>query len=537
MKSSLSPQTSRWLDQLHNSADGWELTFRKGRIKGMIRALGDTGEALLASALLEFAFNFHRGISRTAANSIAQLLQACSAEELAYLCKRMREAGEYGSTPWMQQQLVESAVAKTWGLGAPGVFVLGLSSFCQSGYVREIAVQELGRCDMPEAIPFLMLRLNDWVPQVQRAAMAAIENFLTVEHAGPLVEALPALIRFLELPTSAFEEWMKKLREQLASPAFAEALKAGLSSDAVRVRRECTSIAIQAKRADTCRAGLASPDPHVRRHCADYLLGSLQNQPKIRLIEQLLDDVDPSVRRSALRAAATQQTNNLHALLERGLMDPSSKVRSTAAFHMRESFGMDLAGFYRSQIALASGRSLGIALMGLERFGDAGDVELLLPHRSSPCAHIARPALRALGRLDPGNQARRMTELLAHAKRSFSKIARDFFLEHHVLMDLDAMESMLRSNPLEHVRFHAFEVLKQTGKWSRLRFGLIALGHADGELQKRAATAIRDWMRDFNRLQQPPTPIEVEAVQAQATAARKALDLWGLTKLNNYLAP
>jgi hypothetical protein len=56
-----------------------------------------------------------------------------------------------------------------------------------SGFDREEAVQQLGRMGDGLALPVLLERANDWVPQVRVAAHAAIDAFLRDDAAthGP----------------------------------------------------------------------------------------------------------------------------------------------------------------------------------------------------------------------------------------------------------------------------------------------------------------------------------------------------------------
>jgi HEAT repeat protein len=59
-----------------------------------------------------------------------------------------------------------------------------------SGYVREAAVQALALSGHGDALPVLLERANDWVPEVRRAAYAAVEGFLDEEHIGAWGRAL-----------------------------------------------------------------------------------------------------------------------------------------------------------------------------------------------------------------------------------------------------------------------------------------------------------------------------------------------------------
>jgi HEAT repeat protein len=52
------------------------------------------------------------------------------------------------------------------------VHLLGIASLNGSGYIRQEAVERLGRLGLRETLPYLILRLADWVPQVRTSGGA-----------------------------------------------------------------------------------------------------------------------------------------------------------------------------------------------------------------------------------------------------------------------------------------------------------------------------------------------------------------------------
>src|SRR5687767_10375201 len=67
-----------------------------------------------------------------------------------------------------------------------------------SGYLREEAVRALAAAGHGAALPVLLERVNDWVPQVRAAAREGIAAFLRDEHIaswGPALGQVAALGR------------------------------------------------------------------------------------------------------------------------------------------------------------------------------------------------------------------------------------------------------------------------------------------------------------------------------------------------------
>ena len=74
-------------------------------------------------------------------------------------------------------------------------FVLGLTSFHPDGYLREKALHALAARHSGIEIPFILLRLNDWVKEIRTVAREAFDERLTPEYAVHFVMNLPLVLR------------------------------------------------------------------------------------------------------------------------------------------------------------------------------------------------------------------------------------------------------------------------------------------------------------------------------------------------------
>jgi hypothetical protein len=69
--------------------------------------------------------------------------------------------------------------------------VMAVAASHRSGYVRETAVSGLAASGDGRAIRHVLLRLNDWVKEIRRAARSAIEVFFQPVLAPDVIAALP----------------------------------------------------------------------------------------------------------------------------------------------------------------------------------------------------------------------------------------------------------------------------------------------------------------------------------------------------------
>lgn len=88
----------------------------------------------------------------------------------------------------------------------------------RSGHDREEAVRMLGRLRAPEALPGLLERVNDWVPQVRRAARSAVGDFLVDDALPAWRDALPALADVLRGQRDDHGPLLARIAGFLAAP-------------------------------------------------------------------------------------------------------------------------------------------------------------------------------------------------------------------------------------------------------------------------------------------------------------------------------
>lgn len=104
--------------------------------------------------------------------TLAERLEKMNADELSRLDPEVREISYYGASDgWSSAQ-----VRRVGGFGQqPHAWaILGFLTFHRDGHMRQSALQALGATENPKALLFILLRLNDWVPQVRDAAKSIL---------------------------------------------------------------------------------------------------------------------------------------------------------------------------------------------------------------------------------------------------------------------------------------------------------------------------------------------------------------------------
>jgi hypothetical protein len=93
------------------------------------------------------------------------------------------------------------------------------------GFVRQAAVEALGLSGHGPALPVLLERVNDWVPQVRRAARKAVEAFLVDEQLGCWAEALGSFVALRRAARADHSQLLARVDAFLGTPASLKQLK------------------------------------------------------------------------------------------------------------------------------------------------------------------------------------------------------------------------------------------------------------------------------------------------------------------------
>lgn len=279
---------------------------RRGKMVRSLRQLGVLGEPAAIPAVSYYFYDDDYAIAAEAAAAVDTLLAAVSAELLPAVDQRIRAESYYGfqSNRW---ETAAVRLIERFRKGRAYASALGIASCHASGYVREAAVKSLDReITLGVEIPFLLLRLSDWVPVVREASEHAIARRLTDSNWQAFLEALP-LIAQLRSRLRATESAALAKIEHLLRADVKALVNGALASESRRARRFGLSLALEVfsrggveKAEDVAERVLGSKDAGARLQFARWLaaaktVADLQR----RSLPRLLRDRSVAVRRRA----------------------------------------------------------------------------------------------------------------------------------------------------------------------------------------------------------------------------------------------
>jgi HEAT repeat protein len=399
---------------------------------------------------------------------------------------------------------------------------LALLSSHRDGFVRAAAVQTLELAPPQIAIPFLIIRIVDWVREVRLAAEAGLLRQMKSAQGKVFVDCLGLLDRLSS--SSRYRVGFTTLVESfLKGPEQAEALSFGLLSANHSVRRRCFVLALEnpelAKKPVIERA-LNSPDVVVRKwafqegplHCpGDW----------INWAERAATDPYGPIRRIAFDAFAAT-TPKSPGEFHRFLLDRSTEIRLACQSLYTLLLAASPAGFYRKAVEGASPKNLEVAIRGISETSGEEDRSFVIGLLASRSALVRRASIQALGRFGTVGEEKVLLQIVASDTRSVARDAAAVLL-HSRGVSAFTVWSSATTNPNKFVPLAVIRLFKSASKWQQIKIYLEAVMSLDRDLSECAVGMIFSWVQKFNRSFAQPSGTEMEAASTLLETARSRL--------------
>lgn len=399
---------------------------------------------------------------------------------------------------------------------------LGLVASHRSGYVRAAALRALDADPSDLAIPFCLIRLGDWVSEVQRAAESAVQGKLRPEYAKTFVACLGLVDRLAN--NSRFQpEYSQWIDDLLARPACTQAIREGMESPSREVRRHCYRAAVKntGLRVDqVLNQALNDNDVLVRRWA--FTTGTdVLPERRDELTARAAKDSYGPIRRIGFDAIAANPATTLQELLP-FLIDSSGAIRRECQSLASSIPGGSPAQFYRQQIRNPNSKRLDIGVTGLAETGDRTDVDEILQLLASRSGRVRRAVIRALRILGADGNEQTLLHLISTDVPSVAREAA-FTLFSLRTVSTSAIWTTALTSGNRQIRLCVLMLLKKARKWEQLRFYLEAVVDSDPNIGEFARRLFSQWMIKFNRSFVQPTASDLESCGKALALARHRL--------------
>jgi hypothetical protein len=371
-------------------------------------------------------------------------------------------------------------------------------------------VIRLARARSEAALPFLLIRLNDWVPSIRVRARTAVIDFLEPASASLLVRWLPLFDRLARTTRATHGDLLELVGNVLADPASRAGLESGLRSADARVRRRCYPIAA-AVAGGTLEALLArgaqDPDVLVRLWAIREGRALPASELRSALMVNAAGDPSAQIRRIAFDHWRAQTGAEAEAIQERFLLDVSAGIRGDAQDDRRARGLPDPAPWYRAHLEGAAAAGLLGALAGVVETGGPEDFDLILRYLDHSRAKVRRLALRGLNRLAPERALPFLLEALLQAVGPVAGEAVRCLSRRLDEIDPAGLWAGAPEGDGLAARRRLLLLYRGLPKWVALEFILRGVASSAPRLQRLALQELAAWNGGFNR-RMAPLPAE-----------------------------
>lgn len=438
-----------------------------------------------------------------AADEIAAWFTSLPVSALAHIDLAVRGISEYRAAFVLDDVPRLAKLESAWA-------ALGLASMAPDGHVREAAIRELARRHEHE-IPFLVLRANDWVPQVRTRALTALRERLVPARAGGFVDSLPLVLDLRGRSRHDHAPFVQDVLALLAEPSVDQVLRVGFRSADRAVRR--ASYHMAQSRPGVLATALSDPDPAIRGWAVRQAGAS-----DVDSVRPLLDDPVGPLRAWALRLLVEKGRASDEDVC-RALLDRNDQARAIARVEAARR-GVDLVAFYRAAIS----ENRPAAVLGMSESAPS-EAQAVLAVLSWPLAGMRRAAVRALGWIS-GDFTEAFAVACGDSSPGVVGEARRQLLRSPSNAPAGPLRAIVSCADAALVaRASALDVLAARGKWAAVIDLLQATSYGDVRLTAHANARIAVWFAMYNRRFALPTAEEIAAVRAALDRASLPADL------------
>jgi HEAT repeat protein len=487
-----------------------------------LAAVEASDEAAVIHQLLPLTLSGDQQTAAAAATALVTRLDRLSPTDLARLDSTIRSSSSWFEPSWPDLKTFQG-ITRHGPVPAP---LIGLASMHPSGYVREAAIRRLdGYADGTE-LPYLLIRLNDWVSPVREAAQAALRPRLQLGYDHYLVRNLTLVLRLADCGRDDHAPFVRSVLELLAGPESRPALLEGLASADRGIRRACYRLTLEATdipAPEALRGAMRDRDPLVRLWAARTARGRLARDDFLALLPVLQRDRSAAVRREALRGLVEKDPDSAAAASRVALLDQHASIREAARYYLGKRGGFDFRSFYRDAVVSVTPDVLPAAVAGLGETGTEEDAGLILPRISHPVIKIRRSAVRALGLLAGDTYAGTLLRVLEDDRPSVTHAAREALRTRLALVSGEELWSVFQRDRRPHVRGDVLALLAGLGKWRSLAYLIRACSDQDSRIASKARDVLGAWLERFNRSFTAPTPSELQRAAEALESSRPSL--------------
>ncbi|MHC1770080.1 MAG: hypothetical protein AB9869_38330 [Verrucomicrobiia bacterium] len=521
-----SQRTWELVQSLYSGRSFWDRLLGKAEPPlWAFEEIAASGEAQVIPSLLSFVVSPNANVQRAAAEAIWRLFASVEGTDYVQLDDLSRSELCYESNANSTWRNLKPSEVQSLASVPHGNLLVGLATFHNSGYVRAAAVQELSSVTDGSEIPFLLVRLNDWVGEVRAEALRVITSKAKLDYARHFLRNLRLVDRLRGCGRDAHVQIIQAIESLLKTPDTLPLLKEGVASTDRWLRRHCFRLAVESKTPSSSgllKDILSDPDPVLRLWAARNILRELSDHDLRILIPALRRDPFMAVRCEALTVLVERLPDSAEAELRDSLFDLHASVRAAARYYLQQRGIADFRTIYVNALHANVPKICSAAVAGLGETGMPNDAALLRSFLTASPVSLRKAALRSIAALDGDHYLDDLLLALTDNHMGVSTTARLALESRLSLLDVDLLWKVFADERRFHVRKNVLLLLVRLPTWTRLRFVVMACSDADPNIVEIANQRLKDWRQ--SSIRSTPTNRDLEMMRGLLAEYESSLD-------------
>lgn len=402
--------------------------------------------------------------------------------------------------------------------------ILGLSSFHPNGYFREKAIIALSDMETDYAIPYLLIRINDWIRQVRIVSKEQLQRYLTEKYAAGFVKNLPLVLRLKECSRDEHLDIMEAVISVISSTESSQNLINGLQSTDWKVRLACYKIILQTKVIDNKKIIdylIKDTNPYIRVFVFRNIKQEISKEEFVQISHLLLNDRFFQIRIIALELLNSFMPEEAVTILEKSLFDTNKSIRDFSRYLISKHKKYDFAGLYRDSIQ--KNERVYSSICGLGECGNINDSKIISKFINSDSGKIEKAAIIALARLDLQEYKEEILLRLKDERASISKTVRRILSKEVNASDEDAIYKIFKETTYEHVRINASILLCSLSKWNAIRHIIEFCADKNVSISTIGQSALERWRLKYNQSFMTPGSKQIKELREALERFRKSI--------------
>lgn len=365
-----------------------------------------------------------------------------------------------------------------------------------NGYIRHKAIMSLNKINLSNSIPFIIIRLNDWVDHIRVDCLKIIRNLIDDEAVCHLTNYLPLLQQLKGKGRYDYIQLVTQIETALANKCSEALFSIINSDDIINSRYAFTIIANSSShQEELLRFTRSHKDIVIKLRALEIAEKYYHSEQLFIYLKELTNDKLMQIRRNTLYAIIKYYPRESKYILENALFDSSRSIRNLSQYYLKQQGIFDFSFYYKN--ALKSNKTIKSAILGLSESGCKDDFECIRPFIKKEGINVTTEIIIAAFKLQPEDWKTLVASLLSESNPAALRECVNCILQtpntytfREVLDLIYNKDNIMSVDKLIKILTHG-----QFDRWTILNFVLSEIETSDTKtLNKKFEDYLHKWM-------------------------------------------